>query len=395
MKNKILLFLVLICTVFLTAFPVSQLYHKYHTQQQVSSLERKIAEDDYPSKKAVEKDVQQALEARHDSDEVNRSTSSQKPLETKREASESSQTKGTQNETTSNNEGTHKETVTDVFEETSSHDFEASTYTGAVGYVYIPKINSLEMLYLGASQQNLYKGVAQMSQTSLPLSGIGHQTVIAGHRGGYTSAQFLYVDQLSAGDHIYIDYLGEKAVYTVTRLDVIRNYGQNGTLTDIPNLDMLTLYTCHPYPQNYERLLVRSLRDNSAPFYAPQTYSTNYKYKDRQVEVPNEPTYDEQLATYNETPALNKEPNDSNRSDVVYADNKNEGGAKADNDGDQTGQAIAKPKTTPEKISYLFTKFTNGHQTLLLTVWAVLAGLWTIRILVLLVGEFRKGRAKA
>ena len=49
-----------------------------------------------------------------------------------------------------------------------------------------------------------------MSATSLPLSGKGHQTVIAGHRGGYTSPQFLYVDQLVAGDHIYIDYLGEK-----------------------------------------------------------------------------------------------------------------------------------------------------------------------------------------
>ncbi|MCH0467453.1 sortase, partial [Enterococcus faecium] len=183
----------------LTIYPANQLYHQFKTKENVAEIQEKIEKKQTPSKEEVAKKVEQI-----------KSNSGNQGLDNTQKTDGGSFDIGEA-------EGKVNPYTGDVFSKNQTKDFEPSTYSGAVGYVYIPKINVLELLFLGASQEHLYRGVAQMSATSLPLSGKGHQTVIAGHRGGYTSPQFLYVDQLVAGDHIYIDYLGEKAVYTVFR----------------------------------------------------------------------------------------------------------------------------------------------------------------------------------
>ncbi|HAQ6379952.1 TPA: class C sortase [Enterococcus faecium] len=358
MKNKILLFLTLICTLTLTIYPANQLYHQFKTKENVAEIQEKIDKKQTPSKEEVAKKVEQKISNGEDQqvDDTQGSDDGSFDID---EA-----------------EGKVNPYTGDVFSKNQTKDFEPSTYSGAVGYVYIPKINVLQLLFLGASQEHLYRGVAQMSATSLPLSGKGHQTVIAGHRGGYTSPQFLYVDQLVAGDHIYIDYLGEKAVYTVFRSDVIRSYGQNSTLTDIPDLDMLTLYTCHPYPQNYDRLLVRSLRDEKAKYITPQVTVGNTAYAD---------TID--------NPSASAEPKTVASSNDLFDDvdraNKVLNGKNEISNPDQ-GSVEMQDRTFAEKASSIFTGLTNKHQTMLLGIWTVLGALASLKVLILLIKEFRK-----
>ncbi|HCU8682788.1 class C sortase [Enterococcus faecium] len=365
MKNKILLFLTLICTLVLTIYPANQLYHQFKTKENVAEIQEKIEKKQTPSKEEVAKKVEQ-IKSNSGNQGLDNTQKTDKGVDNTQETDGGSfdirEAEGKVNPYTG-----------DVFSKNQTKDFEPSTYSGAVGYVYIPKINVLELLFLGASQEHLYRGVAQMSATSLPLSGKGHQTVIAGHRGGYTSPQFLYVDQLVAGDHIYIDYLGEKAVYTVFRTDVIRNYGQNSTLTDIPDLDMLTLYTCHPYPQNYDRLLVRSLRDEKAKYITPQVTVGNTAYADAidSESVSDKPeTVTSSNDLFEDVDRANKELDGNNDLNIP-----------------EQGSVEMQDRTFAEKASSIFTGITNKHQKMLLVIWTVLGALASLKVLILLLEQ--------
>lgn len=128
-----------------------------------------------------------------------------------------------------------------------------------VGYLIIPKINQVLPLFLGAEDTHLANGVAQIKGTSLPLEGLDSNTVIAGHRGYYGALIFRYLDQLEQGDLVYVNYLGEEAIYKVTGQSVIKPANKE-ELKPVKGKELVTLFTCHPYPQNSHRLLVRAER---------------------------------------------------------------------------------------------------------------------------------------
>lgn len=131
-------------------------------------------------------------------------------------------------------------------------------YPDAVGIIDIPKIGERLPLYIGASDFNLSRGVAQISGTSLPFGGKNTQTVIAGHRGWYGPTLFLNIDQLFPGDLIYLSYLGQEGVYSVTGSEVIEPWQTDKLLETDKNEEILTLLTCHPLFSSKERLLVHS-----------------------------------------------------------------------------------------------------------------------------------------
>lgn len=131
-------------------------------------------------------------------------------------------------------------------------------YPEAVGMIDIPKIGERLPLYIGASDFNLSRGVAQISGTSLPFSGKDSHTVIAGHRGWYGPTLFLNIDQLFPGDLIYLSYLGKEGVYSVTGSEVIEPWQTDKLLETDKNEEILTLLTCHPLFSSKQRLLVHS-----------------------------------------------------------------------------------------------------------------------------------------
>lgn len=128
-------------------------------------------------------------------------------------------------------------------------------------FIEIPKIGETLPIYIGATTNNLAKGVAQVTESSLPTGGSGTHSVIAGHRGYYGSTFFRYIDQLEIGDLFYIHVLNQVLIYNVTGQSIIEP-DDTSTLGIVMGEDLVTLLTCTPYPTDRYRLLIYGSRVN-------------------------------------------------------------------------------------------------------------------------------------
>lgn len=115
-----------------------------------------------------------------------------------------------------------------------------------IGYIEIPDMKIRLPLLLGASPDNLKKGAAVLSETSMPIGGNNTNCVIAGHRGWEGSAYFQYIENMKQGSRVYVTNPWETLVYECTSTKVIYPDDIDSILIQ-PGKDMLTLFTCHPY----------------------------------------------------------------------------------------------------------------------------------------------------
>ena len=131
--------------------------------------------------------------------------------------------------------------------------------TGVMGYIDIPRIGQRLNIYHGTGSLALQLGVGHLKGTSLPVGGEGSHCVLSGHRGLPTGKLFTDLDQLKAGDLIYLHVLDQILAYEV-------DGSQEVLPTQIDSLDieegrdLLTLLTCTPYAVNTHRLLVHAHR---------------------------------------------------------------------------------------------------------------------------------------
>jgi len=138
-----------------------------------------------------------------------------------------------------------------------------------MAYVEIPKIDVHLPVYHGTSDDVLNNGLGHIEQTSLPVGGLGTNSVITGHRGLPSAKMFRNLDEMEIGDEFYIHSLDEVLAYTVFDVVIVPP-------TDIERLriesdkDIVTLITCDPYMINTNRLLVRGLRTD---YIAPVEYA--------------------------------------------------------------------------------------------------------------------------
>ena len=114
------------------------------------------------------------------------------------------------------------------------------------GVISIPKLNLEMPLYLGATDENMAKGAAVLSGTSVPIGGSNTNAVIAGHRGWGGAAYFRCITELSIGDEVVITNLWERLRYRVVGTKIIEPHEIENILIQ-PGRDMVTLLTCHPY----------------------------------------------------------------------------------------------------------------------------------------------------
>lgn len=157
-------------------------------------------------------------------------------------------------------------TVSDPFTaEDYQTKYEKFTKTNTpFAYLSIPKLDKHLPLYLDASLEHISLGVAQVDGTSIPIGGAGTRSVIAGHRGWWTDTMFLYVDQLQAGDYVYIERAEETMRYVVHDKEVIGPYDWD-KLAPRGEDDIITLLSCSPFmPPRPNRLLINCYRDESA-----------------------------------------------------------------------------------------------------------------------------------
>jgi LPXTG-site transpeptidase (sortase) family protein len=134
------------------------------------------------------------------------------------------------------------------FEQASFHLEEYGFDEEVIGYINIPRIDLVLPIYLGASEENMRKGAAQLSQTSLPIGGDNTNCVICGHRGYYAAKMFRDLVNLEHGDEITVTNLWYTMTYRVTSTTTILDSDIN-QLKIQSGRDMLTLFTCF-YQQN-------------------------------------------------------------------------------------------------------------------------------------------------
>lgn len=134
-----------------------------------------------------------------------------------------------------------------------------------IGYISIPAMHEEIPLYLGADEKTLHDGAAVLAETSMPIGGMNTNCVIAAHRGGYNGqAMFREIEVLKSGDLVQITNPWETLSYEVVKTIVI-SPDDLDAVKIIPDQDLVTLITCHPYGGNSQRYVVycRRVQENS------------------------------------------------------------------------------------------------------------------------------------
>lgn len=159
---------------------------------------------------------------------------------------------------------------------------------GLIGYIEIPKMGSSLPLYLGASTEHMAKGATVVSGSSAPLGEESSNCVIAAHRGYSSAAMFRDIEELSAGDKVYVCTLWDKLTYTVVGTKVI-DPSDTAAVSVQQRRDMVSLLTCHPYGYNYSRYVVeceRSEGDSSAASDAFTTFNDDGSWSITNIPLP-------------------------------------------------------------------------------------------------------------
>lgn len=134
----------------------------------------------------------------------------------------------------------------------------------ALARLYIPKLNKNWVVVQGVTQADIRYAPGHYPKTAMPGQ-IGNFSV-AGHRN---RAIFWDLDQLRPGDPVVVETAQSWFVYTVTQSEVVLPNAVQ-VVAPVPNKPglaptqaMLTLTTCNPKFNNYQRLIVHALLANT------------------------------------------------------------------------------------------------------------------------------------
>ena len=124
-----------------------------------------------------------------------------------------------------------------------------------IGTLEIPRMEIELGLYLGADGENMAKGAAVFGMTSLPLGGDSENTAIAGHRGWRGGSMFRDMQLRRMGDPSCIAARWDTLTYRVCEIRIVTPE-DNSWCRIQPGRTLISLMTCHPYGQNYQRYIV-------------------------------------------------------------------------------------------------------------------------------------------
>ena len=125
--------------------------------------------------------------------------------------------------------------------------------------IRVPAINVDLPVYHTTQPKVLYDGAGHMYGSTLPVGGLGTNSVISAHTGMVNAAMFDQLPMLKPGDDIFIDVMGQRLRYRMTSREVVKPDDYDA-VTYEPGKDKVTLITCTPYGLNTDRLLVHAER---------------------------------------------------------------------------------------------------------------------------------------
>lgn len=215
--------------------------------------------------------------------------------------------------------------------QTPAIDLTAYGFTeNVIGALWIPRMEVELPVYLGATGKNMAKGAAVLGETSLPVTGENTNVVIAGHRGYGGAAMFRDIQLLQIGDKITLTTPWEKLVYRVCLLQIIYPDDSDAILIQ-PGRELLTLLTCHPYTQNYQRYMVVAER------------------VDEQTEQTRQEELEEAARTFDEKPRAVRLREENGESSVIQVEPK--GIRIGDTEEGETGAAYSNLQIALEKYA--------------------------------------------
>ncbi|KRN28602.1 hypothetical protein IV38_GL000801 [Lactobacillus selangorensis] len=249
MKKKIAIVIFLIGLLIFSWPSIYRTYKKWDGDQKIAQYERTV-------KKKKQADAQETSQHGKKNSKESKDNSSESKTTNSNDSGANQQQETDANQSDSANTATETgTTLADPFTSTIETAYRNQSGGKLAGYLVIPRLNERLPFYLGATAAHLSNGAAQIIGTAEPDAGRNTNMVVAGHRGYYGATMFRYVDQLKKGDSVYLHYGGQKLTYRVLRQEVIRPT-QHDKLNPSADKEMMTLFTCHPYPANYQRLLV-------------------------------------------------------------------------------------------------------------------------------------------
>ncbi|EQB23949.1 sortase srtC1 [Streptococcus equi subsp. zooepidemicus SzS31A1] len=128
----------------------------------------------------------------------------------------------------------------------------------AIGVIRIDTLDVVLPIYDKVNEKIMLSGVGVLEDTDLPSSQENTITVLAGHRNVIKGINFFRdIDKLQAGDEIKITMPKEILYYQVLEQEIIDPYDWS-KFTREKNKTKLMLLSCHPYPENHQRLLVKA-----------------------------------------------------------------------------------------------------------------------------------------
>jgi sortase A len=142
---------------------------------------------------------------------------------------------------------------------------------GAVARLYIPKLNKHWVVVEGVTQADIRWAPGHYPDSAMPGQ-IGNFSV-AGHR---TRAIFWSLDEVHSGDAIVVETQKNWYVYKVTQQEIVKPTAVEvvAPVPDKPGAKpteaMLTLTTCNPKWDNYQRLIIHAKLQRSQPRSAGQ-----------------------------------------------------------------------------------------------------------------------------
>lgn len=149
-----------------------------------------------------------------------------------------------------------EETIPEIGTEKSHNADEITSFS--LGVIRIDEIGVILPIKEDASQESLIDGVGIVEGTDFPSSKKETITVLAGHRGGRNEElSFLNIDELEEGDEIKITTTEEILYYSVVGQEVIEANDWSKFIREEGKIKLF-LMSCHPYPQYYQRLLVKA-----------------------------------------------------------------------------------------------------------------------------------------
>ena len=135
---------------------------------------------------------------------------------------------------------------------------DAITYDNALGVIRIDKIGAVYPIFDNTNKKTLLLGVGVVDTTDVPSTKRNTLTVLAGHRGsGRGLDYFLHIGKLEPGDEIKITTRKEILYYRVVGDEVVEPDDWSRFIRE-EDKTKLYLMSCHPYPKNNKRLLVKA-----------------------------------------------------------------------------------------------------------------------------------------